>query len=332
MARLILHIGLHKTGTTTIQDMFHANRRLLAEHGLIYPKLGRHTGHHGLFTDWLVLPAAYRLPGGGVVGLRKLAEAHREQDATLFLSSEEISRAGGPGGVVDLAMVREIFAGFEITVLCVLRVQWQFLQSVYLELARNRMPPPPPILLQQALETGIVDGLWCDFTGLYDRLCAVFSPADIRLLDFEALRTGPGGLVGGLLRQAGLALDANELSPVNNSYSNASPRALPVWARLAIAGGQSATGDLLAPVETAFDLEYGTGRPSSLFTRAEIARITDHFAPRNTTLAARAGTPVLQTPMPDADTVHREDMGAAFWLRAARRIWMAGSCDARCLA
>ena len=44
MARIVLHIGTHKTATTTIQNVFHRNATLLAQHGIVYPRLGTATG------------------------------------------------------------------------------------------------------------------------------------------------------------------------------------------------------------------------------------------------------------------------------------------------
>ena len=35
--RVDLHIGLEKTGTTTIQEAMHASRQRLAGHGILYP-------------------------------------------------------------------------------------------------------------------------------------------------------------------------------------------------------------------------------------------------------------------------------------------------------
>jgi hypothetical protein len=37
MKRLLLHAGIHRTGTTTVQRSFHVNRVQLAEHGILYP-------------------------------------------------------------------------------------------------------------------------------------------------------------------------------------------------------------------------------------------------------------------------------------------------------
>lgn len=326
MARLVLHMGTHKTATTTIQDCFRANRRLLAGQGLIYPALGRHSGHHGLASDWIALPPAYRLPKGGIGTLRALAEAHRDGDGTLFLSSEEFSRGGGAGGRVDMAALREIFRDFEVVALCVLRSQWQFLQSVYLELARSRCPDRPPRLAAQAIETGMVDGLWCDYGALYEHLRTGFAPEEIHLLDYETARSSDDGIIGEILSLAGVRLDLSALRQVNGGRSNVSPRALPVWAALAICGQPPIPATLLDALGTAFDLEFGAGRSYCLFTRAEVAALDAWFGPRNAALAERVANVQpgfsLAAPRPAPAGLYREDVTGAFWLRAARRIFL----------
>ena len=62
MARVVLHIGTHKTATTTLQDTLATNRALLAEQGIVYPSIGRATGHHTLATHWIDLPKVYYEP------------------------------------------------------------------------------------------------------------------------------------------------------------------------------------------------------------------------------------------------------------------------------
>ncbi|SMO59617.1 hypothetical protein [Fodinibius sediminis] len=47
MKTLYLHIGSYKTGTTSIQNTFHANRKNLARQGFIYP--GNLSNHHHFF-------------------------------------------------------------------------------------------------------------------------------------------------------------------------------------------------------------------------------------------------------------------------------------------
>jgi len=327
MARLVLHIGTHKTGTTTIQDTFHANRDLLAQHGVIYPALGKHSGHHGLLTDWIALPLAYDLPDGGIGTLRALAARYVDSDVTLLLSSEEFSRGGGAGGRVDMAALAGIFGGFEsIKVVCFLREQWQFLQSVYLEVARSRSPPRPPVLIEQAFETGMVDGLWCDYLALYNHLLTGFSPDMIHLIDYITARKKKGGVLEAMLSSLDIPLKSEALVQVNNGTSNVSPRPLPVWAALAIAGGNPATKELFPAVQTAFNLEYGLNTASSLFTREELVRIGAHFARSNRRLTKRHATVQPEFELthqpPVKGTIFRDDIDADFWVRAARRIFL----------
>lgn len=47
---LYLHIGFHKTGTTSIQNFFWNNRTALSEEGLLYPTLGNSGPTHALFA------------------------------------------------------------------------------------------------------------------------------------------------------------------------------------------------------------------------------------------------------------------------------------------
>ena len=335
MARLVLHIGTHKTATTTIQDTFHANRDLLAQHGVIYPALGKHSGHHGLLTDWIALPLAYDLPDGGIGTLRALAAQYVDSDVTLFLSSEEFSRGGGAGGCVDMAALAEIFDGFEsVKVVCFLREQWQFLQSVYLEVARSRAPPRPPVLIEQAFETGMVDGLWCDYLALYDHLLTGFSPEMIHLVDFVAGRRQTGGVLGVMLSLLDIPVTSEALTLVNNGISNVSPRPLPTWAALAIAGGNSATQELFPAVQTAFDLEYGQNVDSSLFTRKELEQIDTYFARSNRQLVERRAAVqpdfVLTRQPPAEGTIFRDEIDTSFWVRTARRIFLShGEISAR---
>ena len=330
MANVVLHIGTHKTATTTVQDTFYHNRALLADHGIIYPALGLHTGHHGLLTDWIALPAAYRLPCGGLGTLRALAAEYVDSDKTLFLSSEEFSRGGGTGGQVDMAVLRQVFEGYEnIRVICTLREQWQFLQSVYLELARCRIPDRPPILIETAIRTGMVDGLWCDYRALYDHLLTGFSPETIRFVDFNAACESSGGVLGTMLSMLELPFGVEALEPINNGVSNASALALPSWAGLTIAGGHTFGPDLFSIVQTAFDIEYGQHAKSCLFTRKELELISGRYTQLNEELTGRVAPfqpefSISEKP-PEEDTVYREDIGASFWLRAARRIYLSSS-------
>ena len=322
MSKVVLHIGTHKTATTTVQDMFCANSDLLAQHGLIYPRLlEKQTGHHGLVINWDdKMPKMFRLPQGDLGTLRALADQYAGQDATLFLSSEEFSR---DRCIKDAAVLREALAPFdEIEVICVLRPQWQFLQSIYVEVSRGRCPPRPGKVVEQALETSLYEGLWVDYSRLLERLEAAFDPGQITLMSFDACRYHTGGIVGAFLAHLGVDLDPAQLQVVNEGASNVSPMSLASYAANILAEPKFAPMWLVNKTAHALRQEYGSGVKPCLFTRQEFATLKAHFDPLNRKLAQH---PVAQRcgfaldPF-DAGgiTLFREDLSVAFWVRLAQ--------------
>lgn len=51
--KAIIHIGTLKTGSTSIQNSLFSNRELLLKKGVIYPDIGSHFQHWGLFTAFM---------------------------------------------------------------------------------------------------------------------------------------------------------------------------------------------------------------------------------------------------------------------------------------
>jgi len=324
MARVVLHIGTHKTATTTIQDMFAHNADLLARHGLIYPRIGKATGHHGLTMDWNhALPPVYSLYRGSIGTLRRVAEKHADSDSTVFLSSEEFSR-GSPEGRVDFTAIRQALAPFDrIEVVCVLREQWQFIQSVYHEVSRRMIPPRPPALLAAVLSDNILDGLWTDYNLLYDHLLQALSPDEITFLDFDRCRKAPGGIIGAMLAHLGVPLEPSKLQLVNDGQSNRSPVALAAFAANVIAEPAAAPPWLVDAATGAYEVQFGKGTTCRLWTREEYGSLLAYAAERNGRLAARLalvqpGFAINASAPPGNGQVFREDLTGEFWMRAAR--------------
>ena len=322
MAKVVLHIGTHKTATTTLQDMFALNAALLAQHGVIYPKLGRAAGHHGLVMDWNRLPKVYELPGGSIASLKRIARDHVAEPGTVFLSSEEFSRAS-PGARVDFAAVREALAPFEaIEVVCVLREQWQFVQSIYLEVSKSRVPPRPPQFVEAVLREDMAEGLWTDYNLLYDHLLASFAPEEISFLDYDACRRAEGGILGHFLARLGVPVAAADLEQVNEGRSNTSPPALPAWAANIVAEPQLAPAWLVEAMAGAFTAQFGEKARGVLWTRDEFATLQAYAAERNGRLAERRAAVqpdfALSASTPGERGIHREDLRADFWMRGNR--------------
>lgn len=326
MAKVILHIGTHKTATTTIQNVFALNADLLAQHGVIYPRLNRHSGHHGLVCDWAPhLSPVYDLKGGSRKALQRLSKDYGKGDHTVFLSSEEFSR-GTPGHQVDFTEVRDLLSGFDqIEVVCVLRQQWQFLQSVYLEVAKVATTPHPTTLVQSAINRGMGGGLWADYNLIYDHLLQAFTPEQITFLDFDSCRRHDGGILGAMLALMPTDLTAAQLDLGDNGVANISPPPIPTWAATVIAAPAAAPGWLVQCTTNAFGIEYGADTASCLFSRGEYNRLAAHFAVLNARLAERrqAFQPDFAiSPVPeDPKQIFRNDVTASFWMRCNRWIF-----------
>lgn len=324
MSKVILHIGTHKTATTTIQDTFWKNSSLLAEHGIIYPRLSKITGHHGLVFDWGTLPEVYRLKQGSREAFREIANTYAGGQGTVFLSSEEFSR-GDPKGAVDFVEVRELLAPFdEIEVVCVLRPQWQFIQSVYLELSKKMMPPRPPVFVQNSIKSGMVAGLWADYNGLLDRLEMAFRPEEITFMDFRKSASVPGGIIGTMLAHMGSDLSVDQLEVVNGGASNVSPMSLASWSANLMSEPKVAPTWIVDKAARVIRDEFGTDVKPCLFTRDEFRSLKNHFGACNEVLHKRRAKVqpdfALSPTTADGLTLFRDDLNQSFWLRTCRSL------------
>lgn len=322
MSKVILHIGTHKTGSTSLQNSFWTNSDLLAGQGVHYPRLPGSTGHHGMVLDWAGRPDSYALPQGALGTLGALAEQHAQQDHILFLSSEEFARDDALQRMVD---IRDTLAAFDdIQVVCVLRTQWEFLQSVYPEVSKIQNPGEPEHLVTEVLETGAHNGLWFDYNRLLDRLEEVFLPEQIQLLDFDSCRRKEGGVVGAVLDLIGAPLHVHQLKPVDGGWSNPSPMALAGWAANVLYAPYAAPSWLVSLATDVLRSEFGSKVQTCLFTRKEFYALKTHFQSRNAELVQRRSalqpefdlTPVRA----DQLTLFRDDITQMFWVHLGRRL------------
>ncbi len=132
--RLILHIGTHKTGTTTLQALMAAHRPALAAAGICYPDTTRSTvphlpKHAGLFEALVAGPEAFAREHAQI-----MAEFARSGAHTLVLSEEGLSVPRHFGAFAAMArFARDL----DITVVCCLRRQDLLAESLWNQYCRE---------------------------------------------------------------------------------------------------------------------------------------------------------------------------------------------------
>jgi hypothetical protein len=152
LAKVILHAGFHKTGTTAIQEFARKNRRALRAAGIYYPA----------YPDWAPTEAtehhdfAHAIAGRSQVfdderSVRRLVDewlAAAGPDETILISAEAMSRHLGRDrdaswGERRRKYVRKLarlFAGHDAEIVAVLRRQDDFVRSLYFEHIRGAIP------------------------------------------------------------------------------------------------------------------------------------------------------------------------------------------------
>lgn len=328
MSRIVIHIGTHKTATTHVQDTFHKNRALLKQHGVIVPYIGRARGQHGLASAWIRLPLHYKLRNP-IRAWEKLARTYAGRPYTVFVSSEELSRQHP--NRVDMQQLRELVSGFdEVQILCTLRNQASFLQSVYQEISKGRNPAAVGPFLQRALQTHMVDGLALDYGALYSHILTGFAPENIHFLSYEAAVAGEGGIIGAFLRILAVPLAADQLRRFSDRNSNVSDDPLATFAANMTAAPRVAPRDLVNVVRRTLEqtLDQGTDAkrpPSTLYGRAELKQIADCFAPLNAAFCERLAPcqPGFRiAPMLNGRTelTYRGALSEDFWVNLCRNL------------
>jgi len=113
---LYIHIGLHKTGSSTLQRFCATNVELLAANGVIYPDVGEDSFSHAYIRSGFGYEVKRQATDPQIESFRALVEAR--QDAKIFITSESIGTLD-EAGVAALAAAVKPF--HEVRILVYLR-------------------------------------------------------------------------------------------------------------------------------------------------------------------------------------------------------------------
>jgi len=226
MAKVFLHIGLPKTGSTTIQGFLTKNRQEIARRGFLYPcatglptskALVSYAAAEGSFSH-------YRLPPKAPTGQASYREWLRdalltelaERDSTMVVFSDETLGAR-LRDVGALERLRELLiaCGSEITIICYLRRQ----DELALSLAWNYVLEGSPTALVFP-PTGKALGLY-DYYSIVSLWAQIFRPENIRVRRFGPAYHAGGDVLSDFLEIVGI--DATGL--IRPAAMNRSPSA-----------------------------------------------------------------------------------------------------------
>lgn len=137
--RLIIHAGLHKTGTTAVQNTLAAGADRLRPRGVLYPHAGRSRpdysrGHHNLAWE-LAGDRRFRATLGTVDDVAAEIGAF---DGDAILSSEDFETVLGAPGRLRRLVRHPRLRGRNVVILVYLREQVGYAESLFLELLDHR--------------------------------------------------------------------------------------------------------------------------------------------------------------------------------------------------
>jgi hypothetical protein len=146
--RLIVHMGLHKTGTTYLQHICNDNHEALLERGVYYEKQAGYPAHH--FTAWDIL----RGDASGVGAM--IADARLTGCHTVILSSEDLEGAIFDRGTAASIEAAALEAGAETIEwhIC-LRNTGEYFASLYSQL-QHHIYADPVAMLCEVLRDGMM--------------------------------------------------------------------------------------------------------------------------------------------------------------------------------
>jgi len=168
---VFLHIGYFKTGTSSIQRYFDRYRNALLEHGLLYPENGVHTAtiSHAFLPlkrldeigekmeQWFKnsLMKMEEPPTASQIWRKAVKEIEASKASRIVISSEEFVRyASNEKTKTLIREVRDHLAPYDVRIICYIRRQDDYLESMYNQLVKmgNRVPEACSLSFLESLE------------------------------------------------------------------------------------------------------------------------------------------------------------------------------------
>jgi hypothetical protein len=193
MKPVFLHIGTHKTGTTSLQTFLTSNEQCLERNGIFLPGSGRPWpggGHHNL---------AWELMGDGRFDPRSgswrdaLGEIRSRNPPAVCMSSEDFEYLQRRPDSLSRIKQELNSIGYEVRIVVYLRPQADYIESLYIEMAKQLVPVGFREYLGEIFRSGAltVRNSWThtfDYSQLLDPFAKAFGTGGMVVRPYRANR------------------------------------------------------------------------------------------------------------------------------------------------
>lgn len=189
MKELVVHCGLHKTGTTALQNFLTGNRAVLRRHGVLYPLVGTPhnlSGQHNIAWQ-MARDRRFRSVWGDI---EALFEEIGSFDGRVILSSEEFEGSLLHPDRWPRLVGRAAASGYQVRLVVYRREVSAFLQSVYLQKLRSGYGQEFSLAARLAVEHGDLrwqDGQICMSRPAMQQALAAVAGVDVVFREYETL-------------------------------------------------------------------------------------------------------------------------------------------------
>lgn len=217
MARLVIHAGTGKTGTSSVQASILKNKEALASQGIVFlesilSKPGK-SAKHGL--EWMKFGSRERR------ALKAEAARLAKTDKTVILSNEALWKRTAK----DLRLLKKLFKGFDVQIILYVREQVEYMESRTLQamkkgqkvLALDFSDPENPAGLDRFLNQFAPH---LDYLDVASRWEQVFGEGALQARLYSRDRFPGGNVVADFYTAIGASIESLDLSSeVNPSLS-----------------------------------------------------------------------------------------------------------------
>jgi hypothetical protein len=189
--KVILHIGPHKTGTTSIQAFLHRNSAALRKHGFFYPQTQEDgQNHHDLVRG-------LRDPSTFLSTTKRIQELLKESESSgchsVILSSEMFVEHEVP-----IHLLKSIFIGWEVVVLAYIRRPDDHISASYAQLLRE-----PECRRTQTIDEHPAP-YDSSYQSVFPKWFPHFAPGEMVIAPFDPTQWLEGNLIADFCQMIGL--------------------------------------------------------------------------------------------------------------------------------